>query len=316
MNIKELNFTEISDYLKKFDIQFESIIKVESAGDGNMNITLRVSNEEGQTLILKQSPPYCEKYPSIPAPEERVINEAAFYQIVNKNEAAKKYFPKIKHIDQENFIISMEDLGIATDYSDLYQNIKISEGDLIYIVGALNDIHHTEIGDTKILKNMNMRKLNHEYIFVQPLESSDSKDLGRKVIAHNGYKGIVKELGRRYLEDGNKLCHGDYYPASWLKTDTGIKIIDPEFAFIGLAEFDYGVLYAHLVLSNQDEDALKLLSDNYQEPKDFNLRMAHQYAGIEIMRRLIGVAKLPLTIDKFQTEAMLDRSMELVLKGE
>ena len=40
---------------------------------------LRVQTAE-RSFILKQSRPWVEKYPAIPAPEERVLVEAAFYE--------------------------------------------------------------------------------------------------------------------------------------------------------------------------------------------------------------------------------------------
>jgi 5-methylthioribose kinase len=41
-----------------------------------------------------------------------------------------------------------------------------------------------------------------------------------------------------------------------------IKVIDPEFCFYGLREFDLGVLFAHMYLTQQKESAMTLIKDN------------------------------------------------------
>ena len=48
----------------------ESVCGLGRAGEGNMNLTLRVQTEE-RSFILKQARPWVEKYPDIPAPKER-----------------------------------------------------------------------------------------------------------------------------------------------------------------------------------------------------------------------------------------------------
>ena len=37
----------------------------------------------------------------------------------------------------------------------------------------------------------------------------------------------VAALGARYLEDGETLVHGDYFPGSWVRTGAGVAVIDP-----------------------------------------------------------------------------------------
>ena len=47
------------------------VTRTASAGDGNMNRTLRVEHQQG-SLILKQSLPFVAKYPDIAAPIDRI----------------------------------------------------------------------------------------------------------------------------------------------------------------------------------------------------------------------------------------------------
>src|SRR4051812_21791268 len=48
----------------------ERVVTVARAGDGNMNLTLRVTTP-ARSVIVKQGRPWVEKYPQIPAPTER-----------------------------------------------------------------------------------------------------------------------------------------------------------------------------------------------------------------------------------------------------
>ena len=57
----------------------ETIERSERAGDGNMNLVLRVVTNR-RSLIVKQSRPWVEKYPQIAAPAERIAAEIRFYQ--------------------------------------------------------------------------------------------------------------------------------------------------------------------------------------------------------------------------------------------
>jgi 5-methylthioribose kinase len=112
----------------------------------------------------------------------------------------------------------------------------------------------------------------------------------------------AETLGRIYLGGAHPsrpvLLHGDYYPGSWLQHPTrGAMIIDPEFAFIGAPEFDVGVLSAHLQMSGYTEGDVMQLLRNYARPPGFSDRLAARFAGMEIIRRLLGVAQLPLAAD-------------------
>ena len=93
-------------------------------------------------------------------------------------------------------------------------------------------------------------------------------------------------------------------------------IIDPEFCFFGPAEFDVGVLVAHLLLAgNSLEYALGIFT-RYDGPEDFSESLALGFAGVEIMRRLLGVAQLPLRADLRDKKMLLALSQRLVTEPD
>ena len=130
-------------------------------------------------------------------------------------------------------------------------------------------------------------------------------------------KNTITQLGTVYLGETHRgadptLLHGDYYPGSWLRTADGIKIIDPEFCFSGPAEFDLGVLLAHLHLSEQPAATIEAAQSRYDRPDGFDETLLQQFTGIEIMRRLIGLAQLPLSLSLEKKVALLAIAAELV----
>ena len=102
----------------------------------------------------------------------------------------------------------------------------------------------------------------------------------------------VNNAGKNYLDTGSTLLHGDYYPGSWMERNDNIYIIDPEFTFLGSKEFDLGVMSAHLIIKTGDLNIINQIKRYY--PSNIQINLMRQFAGIEIIRRIIGVAKLPI----------------------
>ena len=303
----------------------DAVMDLSSAGDGNMNCTLRVKTHE-QTFILKQSRPWVEKYPEIAAPIDRAIQEGAFYEIVGSQSGLARMMPQLLAVSHESRMLMLTDLGKASDFTDLY-NGEILDGDASDSLGRyLSALHTIELGSNRCqgFVNRDMRHLNHRHIFEIPL----SEHAGRAVDLDHLTKGLaveaarrrsdvefcetVRHLGEVYLEDGKTLLHGDFYPGSWVRTEKELRVIDPEFCFMGPSEFDIGVLLAHLHLSKQPQWVRMRVTEAYMEDSSFNEDLAAQFAGVEVMRRLLGVAQLPLKATLAQKRAWLDESRDLV----
>ena len=305
-----------------------SIVELASAGEGNMNCTLRVTTQSG-SFVLKQSRPYVERYPQIAAPINRIHQEAEFYSIVRQNSLFKTYTPEVLWSDNENYLLALEDLGASSDFSFLYKKgVVVSSKDILSIAKVLSELHFrfNENTITERISNMEMRKLNHEHIFKLPLQEHNGIDLDAhcaglqaatvKYRQDDRLKEVADELGSIYLEaNGTTLIHGDYYPGSWLKTAKGFRIIDPEFCFFGRPEFELGVAVAHLKMAQQPDALIKDLFIYYHFDKQFDGSLFTKFAGIEIIRRLIGVAQLPLELTLQERLDLLEEARSLVVKG-
>ena len=321
------NLLELEVYLKTqhWLSENESVLKVEKPGEGNMNFTLRVYISAAKTLIIKQSRAYVEKYPSIAAPENRAIIEGKFYEFTHKNKKLSSSMPAILGIDEKNNIIVTQDLGVSNDFTNLYEpNQPISLAEIKAITDYLSELHRSFRSETPnpIFANRAMRALNHEHIFIYPLMEENGFNLdnvleGLQEIAmiyktDANFKKTVKDLGEIYLAYGHYLLHGDYYLGSFLRTNDGVKIIDPEFCFYGFAEFDLGVLIAHLMMSEQSQEVIETALKNYQKPADFDEKLLNQFIGVEIIRRIIGLAQLPLTLSLETRSNLLIQAKSLI----
>lgn len=305
----------------------EYVMKLEKPGEGNMNLVMRVKTNQ-RSMILKQSRPWVEKYPHIEAPIERNHVEAAYYKIIKGERVLRTFSPEILGHDPSNYLLCFNDLGKSVDFTYLYrrENSLLPE-EMNDLVSYLSVLHHLDCPGFPL--NQSMRELNHEYIFIIPFLENNGLNLdaihpglSAASIPYKKNKDLHKALeilGDYYLTEGPVLIHGDYFPGSWLRSHSGIKIIDPEFGFKGFAEFDLGVMIAHMVMSGQENALVKSIIDIYDQQPDFDLKLLYGFAGTEILRRILGVAQLPLSLsltEKIEVMQMaenwiLNQSMDL-----
>ena len=330
MNYIDLNtdFKTLTNFLLEIDFltDGETISSVEKPGEGNMNVVIRVITNK-RSFIVKQSRDYVQKYPQVAAPLERVLREAEFYEEIKTYPELSTMIPNLIGLDTKNSIMLMDDLGDGSDFASLYQEGNtISEQELKTVVDFIGNLHTsvTIKNGAKKITNRKMRALNYEHIFNYPYLEDNGINLddilpGLKAAANfiKQDKTLKKEVialgDRYYLQDGETLLHGDYFPGSWLKTASGIKIIDPEFCFFGIPEFEVGVLIAHLKMANQSEELIDKVTGFYKEHNSLNTDLTFKFVGIEMIRRIIGLAQLPLTISLEKRIALLKEGKNYII---
>lgn len=305
----------------------EELVRTEEAGDGNMNCTVRAVTDR-RSIIVKQSRPWVEKYPQFEAPWDRALREIEFYEWIQADARIAEMMPKRLFADAVERLLGLEDLGAGSDFTGIYGGEEISEEDLDELARYLSLLHgcHFEPEDRGGLANREMRELNRQHIFRIPLERENGLDLddicpGLARVAgllrgDHPFVSAVHEWERLYLADGDHLLHGDFFPGSVLRTASGPRVIDPEFAFFGCPEFDVGVFVAHLLLGRQVRGKVERFLGAYRAPDGFDLNRVSGFAGVEIMRRLMGFAQLPLTHGLDERTRLLERARGLVLLEE
>lgn len=306
----------------------ELVTSLGKPGEGNMNYTLRVRTAD-RSLIVKQARGYVEKYPSIPAPTERATMEGLFYREIVQNPELRRCMPELLGLDEAENLLVLEDLGDASDFLDCYKAGQLLQSDEITaLVTYLSVLHNQFLTDRpdSAFANEAMRILNHEHIFVYPFITDNGFDLngiqaGLQAAAtpykNKSLANAARELGERYLADQVgvpvTLLHGDYYPGSWLRTRAGVKVIDPEFCFYGPAEFDLGVMLAHLHLAQQPDSIHQQVQAGYVRHAGFDEQLLRQFTGVEILRRLIGIAQLPVSLSLDEKAHLMKLAESLML---
>jgi 5-methylthioribose kinase len=280
-------------------------------------------------LIVKQSRPWVERFPQFEAPWARAPVEIAFYARVAQHPPIRDRMPRLLASDAAARLLVLEDLGASTDYSALYQGAVLGHAELESLAEFLSRLHALTPPKPvpELLRNREMRALNSQHIFFVPRDPHQAPDLDTlQPGLADAAAPLLHDLPLRtecirlatevYLVDGPTLVHGDFFPGSFLRSPEGPKIIDPEFGFFGRPEFDGAVLLAHLALARQPADLTHHFLACYAPPTGFDRRVLWQLCGAEIIRRLIGYAQLPLTMDLDQKAQMLAYARDLVLHPE
>jgi len=314
-------------YLKEKEwlMASETVLSAEKPGEGNMNFTLRIQTNL-RSFILKQSRGYVEKYPQVAAPESRAMMEAAFYNIIQASEALSAKTPKVIAKDEENNVLMLEDLGEGSDFARLYKQGESIDAnsleEIIDFAATLHNAFEAKNFDNPI-RNLEMRKLNHEHMFIYPYLQENGLNLddilpGLRAVADSYKKDEVLKskvitMGDLYMADGNSLLHGDYFPGSWLQTNQGIRIIDPEFCFFGLPEFEIGVTIAHLMMADQPYVLIEQAINQYNSKVAIDDDLRAKFTATEILRRILGLAQLPLNINLGKRKALLEFARETLI---
>lgn len=313
---------ELSNYLleKSWIVADEELLRLEKPGEGNMNVVVRVITNQ-RSFILKQARPFVQKYPTVPAPLERIESEYRFYKAISQN-GPLGFVPRILAYDKSDYLLMLKDLGSCNDLSSLYKKNSVDSSDIDTLVGFLKKIHSTPPPNDYPL-NKGLRELNHQHLFILPfLENNgfnlDQVQVGLEMLStpikkNKSLDKVILELGKLYLSDNGKvLLHGDYYPGSWIRNTENLYVIDPEFSFVGFAEYDLGVMAGHLMLVTLQKEIPDKLSLLYGD--DIDQKLVRQVAGMEIIRRLLGLAQLPLLKSLDEKEALLDNAQEMLLE--
>lgn len=306
----------------------EKVRGCDRAGEGNMNLTLRVRTDR-RRFIVKQARPWVEKYNDIPAPWDRSHSEIGFYQKIQAIREVASRMPRLLGCDREARVMLLEDLPAARDLSDVYdpslrEAQAPSAAERAELALYLRHLHcDSEAEADPALANRAMRELNHAHMFEIPMDDPPPVDLDALepgladatalLRGDAAYRSALGETGARYLSeaDGRCLVHGDYFPGSWLRTDLGLRIIDPEFGFFGDPELDLGFAVAHFALAGLPPDSARHLLESYSKGREAvttDVGWIARYAAVEVMRRLVGVAQLAIPASRGFRKDLLERS--------
>jgi 5-methylthioribose kinase len=127
----------------------------------------------------------------------------------------------------------------------------------------------------------------------------------------------------RYLTPEGALVHADVQAGNILLHEQGPKLLDAEIAHVGDPAFDLGTLLAHLLIpaaaDGRRAQALPALEAcwlayrrAHGQPGLPALAGALRYAGLELLRRTVGAARVAAVADDEAGLRVIDAGLALV----
>jgi 5-methylthioribose kinase len=304
-------------------------IRVEPAGDGNINWVRRVRfGEPPRSVVVKQARPELERFPEYQAPTERIVFEARYFERARPLEPSP-ICPQVIHFDTRERVLVLEDLGNAERMdAALLRGADLTPAlrDLGAFLGAVHEATSDESLGADF-PNDSMRRLHGEHIFELPLRAndfplSDALRLRATALAADAeLVAIADACHARYLEPRGALNHGDVQAGNILLPAGSPRLLDAEIAHLGDPAFDVGTLLAHVVLpavargrASEARSPAVALWEAYCAHRSHPLpfRQVARYAGLEMLRRTIGAARVGAVSQDDPSLAVLDVAVRLI----
>jgi 5-methylthioribose kinase len=329
----QLDDSNLPDYLRKVGlISPGDRLSVEKAGDGNINWVRRARIPgDGRSWVVKQARPALERFPEYQVSTRRIVMEARYYETVAPLDR-RRLCPRVHLFDAGARVLVLEDLGDA-ERMDRAQARGADVRDVARELGAFLGAVHADTRDPALarrFRNDDMQRLHGEHIFRLPYRENTfplSPALRARADAIAADASLLAAIAAayvRYLEPRGALVHGDVQSGNILLESAGpqlhARLLDAEIAHVGDPAFDVGILAAHLWLPGvargapgEAQPAVRTLWDAYRTAAgDADARDVLRYAGIEMLRRTIGAARVPWVERDDAAQAVLDAGIDLI----
>ncbi len=311
-----LNEENLPDYLRSVGfIPQSQEVRIESAGDGNINWVRRVCcHPEGGSWVVKQARPALERFPEYRVSTERLLFEARYLETARAFDAAG-VLVGVVWFDPDARVLILEDLVACPRLSSVLAGGQAGlprARECARALGAFLGAVHAGTRDPGLSErfaNQEMQGLHGDHIFVLPFRENDfplSPALADRARRTRGDRSLVKTIDAahaRYLEPVGALVHGDVQPDNVLVGERGPKLLDAEIAHVGDPAFDVGTLLAHLLLPSLAagepglaatclDSAWSAYTESHGSQALAGFAQVARYAGIELLRRTLGAARV------------------------
>ncbi|MCX8514646.1 MAG: S-methyl-5-thioribose kinase, partial [Burkholderiales bacterium] len=252
----KLDENNVKEHLGQINDEDYSLAKIKEIGDGNLNQVFRV-NMPDKSLIVKQSLPYLrcvgEEYL---LDKIRIKYEIAYLKIAAN--LCENHIPRLYYTDDKKMmVIHMQDLnkhqlmrdGLINGikYPNFAQHIAKFLATMMFKTSRnyLDLKCHVEL--IKTFNDNTLRSLTENFIFTFPYieHETNYKNLPHRFSFK--FRNNMKFLLDLFATSTETLSHGDLHTGSIFINEEETYIIDGEFAFMGPAGFDLGLLIANLI---------------------------------------------------------------------
>ena len=251
---KQCNFFESGQTLSAYEF-----------GDGNLNLVFRITDEQNNSVILKQALPYARCVgESWPLTLDRARIEAQV--LLNHGAICPTYTANVLHYSEIQALTILEDLGnlqiLRTAQNNAEQFPKLAQHVATYLshTGFYNSDFYLTAQTKKALvsqfTNPELCQITEDLFFSDPYieheRNNYPKQLQNEVDAiqkNNALKLEIAKLKANFLSNPQTLLHGDMHSGSIFVDCNHTKMIDPEFGFFGPIGFDIGSFIGNLLLN-------------------------------------------------------------------
>jgi 5-methylthioribose kinase len=327
----------VPDYLRRLGLADpDEAVRVEPAGDGNINWVRRATalGPPARSYVLKQARPALERFPQYQAPTERIVCEARYLERARAWDS-DGVCPQVHRFDERNRVLVLEDLGQAERLDAALARGADVTAALASLAGFLGRVHRGTRGEAGLavaFANEPMQRLHGDHIFALPYQPNDFPLPARTAARAAELRedpalcAAAARAYARYLTPSGALVHGDVQAGNILLPRGGVTLLDAEIAHLGDPAFDIGMLLAHALLpaaaAARAASVRPTLEHCWQAYAGAHgaaglpaLADALRYAGLELLRRTIGAARVPAVADDDAGLRTIDAGVVLVREG-
>jgi 5-methylthioribose kinase len=171
--------------------------------------------------------------------------------------------------------------------------------------------------------NDDMRRLHGDHIFALPFSENDFelspalRERAATLWRDEAARALAAAAYRDYLQPQGVLVHADVQGGNVLMTPRGPRLLDAEIAHVGDAAFDVGILLAHLAVGSAAggepaaaapavERSWAAYAESRGRARAPGFERAIRFAGIELVRRTLGAARLAAVTEDAAGLSVLD----------
>ena len=263
-----MNTEDVKRYAVEVLHRFEPDEETECVeiGDGNINYVFKIwSRRDGHSVIVKQADRLL-RSSGRPLDIYRNKIEAAILQL--ESELAPGYVPEVYYYDETMSATSMEDVSaygnlrkeLAADrvYPHISENISTFMADTLLPTTDLVIDAEEKKKRVKFYTNPELCKITEDLVLTEPYYNYKNRNIitpgNEEFVREHLYEdeALHTEVGKlrlNFMNNAQALMHGDLHSGSIFANETGLKVLDPEFAFYGPMGYDIGNVIGNLFFS-------------------------------------------------------------------
>ena len=238
----------------------------EEIGDGNINYVFRIrSLQDGHSAVVKQADRLLRSSGRL-LDQNRSRIEAAVLKL--EGELAPGFVPEVYHYDEVMAATAMEDVSafgnlrreLAANrvYPHLSENLPVFMVDTLLPTTDLILDAEEKKRRVQFFTNPELCKITEDLVLTEPYYNYKDRNIitpgnecfvEKKLYRDEELHAEAAALRLNFMNNAQALLHGDLHTGSVFANETGIRVLDPEFAFYGPMGYDIGNVIGNLYFS-------------------------------------------------------------------